>query len=119
MFTFVVVAARGNDLLELPILRDKYNEGVLIEGVGFGDASRRAVEITSVAAAPAAEILSLETCATGVAFELLGHERPYQLFPCSTLWIVKCERLFLGRAYSARSFGILRAYNLLVVDSLR
>ena len=55
MFTLVIVATSGNDLLELPLLRDKYKEGFLSGVVGCGDALLRAVDAASE------EIVSLAT----------------------------------------------------------
>lgn len=61
MFSFVVVAARGRDLLELPLLRERYCEGDLKEVGPFRGTFVRAVVTRSEATPVAAAMLSLAT----------------------------------------------------------
>ena len=61
IFSFVVAAASGNDLLEFPILRGKYTDGDLV-GVPLPGETRSPTDDTRTEALPvAAEMLSLAT----------------------------------------------------------
>lgn len=77
MLSFVVVAAKGRDLDELPILRDKYIAGFLRGAVGSWGVRARADATTSDAAPPAADMLSLATWVTGLALFPRGQVPPY------------------------------------------
>lgn len=77
---FVVVAASGSDLLEPPIPFDRHNDGFRDGTARRGDTRVWAEEMISEAAAPAAEMLSLATWVTGIAFGVRGHVPPYQVF---------------------------------------
>lgn len=61
MFSFVVVAARGSDLVELPLLRERYSEGDLRDAGLFRGTFVRVVATRSEATPVAAAILSLAT----------------------------------------------------------
>lgn len=77
MLSFVVVAARGKDLVELLMVWIRSRDGDLIP---TGVLSlERAEDTKSVATPEAAEMLSRAICVTGLAFDILGHVPPYQL----------------------------------------
>lgn len=77
MFSFVVVAATGNDLQGLPIPRERESDGDLMGPDGVR--RDRAEETNPEAALLAADILSRATCVTGAALDICGHVPPYQL----------------------------------------
>lgn len=78
MLSLVVVATRGNDLVEPPMPGARYIDGDRSEPRGVRGA--RGAEMRSVAAFLAAEMLSLAICVTGGALGTRGHVPPYQLF---------------------------------------